>query len=83
MIEGLSPAAGREVLEMVADKLVARIFAQCEPETLVVLPLDAVGAMTGLGPKQVARVMATVPLGARKRGVTLKALNDYKKGLNS
>ena len=48
---------------------------------LVVLPLDAVGAMTGLGPKQVARVMQTVPLGARKRGVTLKELNSYKKGL--
>lgn len=75
----LSPIERREMLEILADKMLDRIEAQTGDLTdLVTLPVSAVGALTGLGPKQVARVMETRSIGARKLGVSLKVLRDYQ-----
>jgi hypothetical protein len=73
----LSPQDRAAVIELAATKLVAEIRQGCDLAELVTLPVGAVGQMIGLGAAQVARVMTTRPMGARKRGVSLKTLQTY------
>ena len=75
----LSPQDRVEVLDLVAEKLASAIRESVDLEELIALPIDAVGQMTGLGPTQVKRAMATRPMGKRKLGVTLKTLKSYLK----
>lgn len=67
-----------DVIELAAEKLVAKLLEVVDVTELVVLPLDAVAVMTGLGSTQVRREMKTVPMGKRKLGVSIKVLLAWR-----
>lgn len=73
----LSPEDHRQVLQMAAAGIVAELRKGCDFAELITLPVDAVGQMVGLGPRQVARVMPTRAMGARKLGVSLQEVKKY------
>ena len=75
----LSPSERKEFLEKAAALLVEELKQTTDLQDLITMPLDAVGAITGLGPKQVAARMTTRPMGTRKLGVSLRVLTNYQK----
>ncbi len=67
------------VLDLAAEKLVARMCAICDVADLLTLPIDAVVQILGITPAQVRRQFTTRPMGKRKLGVSLKAIQDYQR----
>lgn len=72
-----SPEDRATILRLAAAGILEELRATCDLADLVTLPLDAVGQMVGLGPRQVARVMPIRAMGARKLGVSLKEVQHY------
>ena len=75
----LSPADRAAVLDKVAEGIREELRKSVDLESLIMLPLDAVAALTLMSPAHVQRVMAVKPLGKRKKGVSLKELKAYLK----
>lgn len=75
-----SPSERAQLLDKAAELLVAEIKATVDLSELITLPLDAVAQMIGRGPKQTSRLLPTRPMGSRKLGVSLKALQTYQAG---
>lgn len=76
----LSPSERDAVIHEIARLLVEELRKTVDLEEFITLPLDAVGAMLGLGPKQVSRVLKTRPMGVRKLGVSLKEIRRFQQG---
>ena len=74
----LSPEDRQKVIELAAARLVEEMRREMDLAELITLPLAVVSQITGLGAKQCERVFATKPMGSRRRGVSLKAIQNYQ-----
>jgi len=74
----LSPQDKQTVLEMAARNVAEQVCGAIDIAELITLPLAVVSQITGMGARQVERVLPIRALGARRRGVSLKAVQQYQ-----
>ena len=75
----LSPADRDEILDRAARLLVEHLKAAVDLADLITIPLETAGICIGKGPKQTSRLLETRAMGNRKRGVSLKVLQEYQR----
>tara|TARA_R110000868_G_scaffold51318_7_gene162900 strand:- start:1677 stop:1916 length:240 start_codon:yes stop_codon:yes gene_type:complete len=73
----LSPTDRAAVLDMAADKLAAAIRAEFDLAEIMTVPVSMVSQLTGLSRSQVERTFTLRPMGKRRNGVSMKALQNY------
>ena len=65
------------VIEMAAEKIAASIRNECDLAELMTVPVSMVSQLTGLSRTQVERNFPVRPMGKRRNGVPLKALQQF------
>ena len=75
-----SPESQERIERIAAEMIVAELRAKVDFTELVSLPLSLVAQIIGLSTKQAGRVLETRPMGTRKRGVSIKVLQEYQSG---
>ena len=73
----LSPCDRAAVLELAAEKIAAAIRSECDLAELMTVPVSMVSQLTGLSRTQVERNFTVRPMGKRRNGVPLKALQQF------
>jgi hypothetical protein len=74
----LSPTERRQMLDIVADRLVSEIRAEVgDLSAYVVLPLATASQLLGLSTKQLAKVIPITRTGHNKQGVQLSAIKAH------
>ena len=76
-----SPTDRAQVLDLAADKLAAAIRAEFDLAELMTVPVSMVSQLTGLSRSQVERTFQVRPMGKRRNGVSMKALQTYTSNL--
>lgn len=72
----LSPSERREVVKMVADRIIAEIREEAGGDlaSIVVIPLAAAGHLVGLTRQQLPKLIPVTVIGPSTHGVTLRNL---------
>lgn len=73
----LSPSDRAAVLELAADKIAAEIRREFDLAELMTVPVSMVSQLTGLSRSQVERSFTLRPMGKRRNGVSMKALQAF------
>ena len=73
----LSPCERDAVLELAADKIAADIRKEFDLAEIMTVPVSMVSQLTGLSRSQVERTFTLRPMGKRRNGVSMKALQTY------
>jgi len=73
----LSPTDRAAVLELAADKIAADIRREFDLAELMTVPVSMVSQLTGLSRSQVERAFTLRPMGKRRNGVSMKALQAF------
>lgn len=73
----LSPTDRAAVLELAADKIAADIRREFDLAELMTVPVSMVSQLTGLSRSQVERSFTLRPMGKRRNGVSMKALQAF------
>jgi len=73
----LSPSDKAAVLDLAAEKLATAVRGQIDLAELMTVPTSMVSQLTGLSRSQVERTFTIRPMGKRKNGVSLKAIQEY------
>lgn len=77
----LSPTDRAAVIERAADLLAAAIRKECDLAELMTVPVAMVTQLTGLSRSQVERTFTLRPMGKRRNGISMKALQQYHHAL--
>lgn len=64
-------------MELAADKIAAQIRAEFDLAELMTVPVSMVTQLTGLSRAQVLRSFDIRPMGKRRNGVSMKALQAF------
>ena len=73
----LSPQDRAAVMELAADKIAAEIRREFDLAELMTVPVSMVSQLTGLSRSQVERSFTLRPMGKRRNGVSMKALQAF------
>lgn len=73
----LSPTDRQTLLDMAAEKIAASIKHECDLAELMTIPVSMVSQLTGLSRTQVERNFTLRPMGKRRNGVSMRALQAY------
>lgn len=73
----LSPSDRAAVLELAADKIASAIRTEFDLAELMTVPVSMVTQLTGLSRAQVLRSFTIRPMGKRRNGVSMKALQAF------
>jgi hypothetical protein len=73
----LSPCDRAAVLELAAEKIALAIRTEFDLAEIMTVPVSMVSQLTGLSRTQVERTFTLRPMGKRRNGVSMKALQTY------